>query len=234
MVALFTRISLAILFISLVSCGGGNIFNRKNEGIIFFDVSFPYEQNSIRLELYPKEMTFEFHKDQMHASISSSFGVVATDIYIDNKNKKFTQILKSFGEHYGMSLDESNIKTWTDRQQITRIESTADTLTIAGFLCKKSIAYLPNDSLPPIQLYFTDEIKIDQSNWWNQFHEIEGCLLAYEVEQYGKRMRLVAREVRFQDVAPESFTIPSGTTAVDADGMYDQMDKLMKEFMGAE
>lgn len=234
MVTLYTRFSLAILLLSLVSCGGGNIFNRKNEGIIFFDVSFPYEPNSIRLELYPKEMTFEFHKDQMHASISSSFGVVATDIFIDNKNQQFTQILKSFGDHYSMSLNESNIKTWTNRQQITRIEHTSDTLTIAGFLCKKSIAYLPNDSLPPIQLYFTDEIKIDQTNWWNQFDEIEGCLLAYEVEQYGKRMRLVAREVRFQDVAPESFTVPAGATAVDADGMYDQMDKLMSEFMGSE
>ena len=234
MILIVKRLIFFLAILSIFSCGEGGIFNRKNEGIISYDVTFPYEPQSIRLELYPKEMTFEFSKGLVRASLSSSFGVVATEVIINNEDKKYAQVLKTFGDQYIMNLDENSIHTWTSKNIPARIEATNDTLTIAGYLCNKSIAYYSNDSLPPISLYHTKELHIDYSNWWNQYDEVDGFLLGYELEQYGKRMRLTAREITFQEVAPESFNLPTDAVETDAQGMTEKIDKLMSEFMGGD
>lgn len=206
----------------------------KNEGTIIYDVSFPYEENSLMLELYPKEMTFDFNKHFMRGTIKSAWGVVATDIIIDSKNKKYTQMLKTFSDRYEMTLTENNINDWFVMSPPVIIEATTDTLTIAGFLCQKSIAKFTNDSLPSIELYHTKELRIDESNWWNQFHDVDGFLLGYEIEQYGKRMKLRAREVRFQPVAAERFVVPQNYIPVDAPGMKANIERVVKEFMNEE
>ena len=231
MILIVKRLFFFLAILSIFSCGEGGLFNRKNEGIIIYDVTFPYEPHSIRLELYPKEMTFEFSKGLVKASLSSSFGVVSTEIIINNEDKEYSQVLKTFGDQYIMNLDANSIHTWISKNIPDRIESTNDTLTIAGYLCNKSIAYYNNDSLPPIQLYHTKELHIDYSNWWNQYDEVDGFLLGYELEQYGKRMRLTAREITYREIAPEVFSPPSGATETDAQGMTEKIDKLMNEFM---
>lgn len=213
------------------SCTDGPLFLMKNEGTIIYDVSFPYEENSLMLELYPKEMTFDFNKHFMRGSIRSAWGVVTTDIVIDSKNRKYTQMLKSFSDKYQMTLSEENMGDWLKMSPEMIIEETEDTLSIAGFLCTKSIARFKNDSLPSIELYHTDELRIDESNWWNQFHGLNGFLLGYEIEQYGKRMKLRAREIRFQPIAPEQFMIPSEYIPLDASGMKSKIEKVVDEFM---
>jgi hypothetical protein len=50
-------------------------------------------------------------------------------------------------------------------------------------------------------------------------------------EQYGKRMQLRAREVRFQPVAPEQFVIPADYIPLDARAMKSQLEKVVDEFM---
>jgi hypothetical protein len=216
------------------SCDNGPIFLLKNEGTITYDVSFPYEENTLMLELYPKEMTFDFNKHYMRASIRSAWGVMTTDLIIDNQQRKYSQLLKSFSDKYYMTLDENSIGEWLAYQPEIRIEKTEDTLTIAGYLCKKSIARFSNDSLPAIELFYTNDIRIDESNWWNQFAGVEGFLLGYELEQYGKRMRLRAREVRFQPVAPEQFVVPADYIPLDARTMKSQIEKVVDEFMSNE
>lgn len=167
----------------------------------------------------------------MRASIRSAWGVMTTDLIIDNQKKQYSQLLKSFSDKYYMTLDENNIGEWLAYNPKITIEKTNDTLTIAGYLCEKSIARFANDSLPTIELYHTNELRIDESNWWNQFSEVDGFLLGYELEQYGKRMRLRAREIRFQPVAPEQFVIPADYIPLDARAMKSQLEKVVDEFM---
>ncbi len=111
------------------------------------------------------------------------------------------------------------------------MEKTGIQDSIAGFLCEKTIAHFLNDSVPAIELYHTKAIKVDHSNWWNQFSEIDGFLLAYEVEQYGKRMRLQAREITYGPVADERFEIPADYLLITSDAMKEKIDGLMTDFM---
>lgn len=197
-----------------------------------YDVTFPYEKNTLLLELYPKEMILDFNRNYFHASLQSAWGVIATDVIVDNKQQSYTQLFKSFGDKYSLTLDDQGVASWYEKKPKLTVEKTSDTLTIAGLLCNKYVATFSNDSLPNIIVYATDEISVNQSNWWNQFGDIKGFLMGYEVEQYGKRMKLTAREVTFNHVAPEKFVIPEGYSPLDMESMDKQISKVVTEFMG--
>jgi hypothetical protein len=228
---IYRILSLISCFAIITSCGDNRFFSSESEGSIIYDVSFPYEQNSLMLELYPKEMLFEFNNDFLRGSLKSTWGVITTDLLINKDQKTYEQFFKSFGDKYSLALKSDNMKDLFSLTPEAKITPTDDTLTIAGYLCHKSLAVFPGDTLPPIELYFTKELDITRDNWWNKYYQIDGFLLGYEVEQYGKRMKLRAREITFQPIAPDRFVAPEGYTALNALDMDKQIKKVVEEFM---
>ncbi|MCC6599911.1 MAG: hypothetical protein IT223_04470 [Crocinitomicaceae bacterium] len=206
-------------------------FLPSKKGVVLYEVSFPYSQSSLIMELYPKEMVLEFSGNRFHTSLKSAYGVVATEFIIDNTEKTFTQLLKSFSEKFSMKLSEPEAEEWLKQYPGVRIVPTDIKEEIAGYQCKKSIAYFVTDSIPPIELYTTTELKIPTSNWWNQFKEVDGFLMGYEFEQYGKRMKLRAKEVRFEDVSEEKFIIPKEYKPLGITGMKHQIETLLSEYL---
>ncbi len=73
---------------------------------------------------------------------------------------------------------------------------TNQTDTIAGYFCKKALIVFEDMGMKEIEVYYTDQIKMDSPNWCTQYHEIEGVLMAYEIEEFGIKMRLEAEEVK--------------------------------------
>jgi len=223
-----TIISLAWL---LCSCGNTSNSTSGLEGKIIYDVSFPFEKNTVMLDLYPKELTFHFKDDMMHSEIKSSYDLLTTDFIIDNKQRKLTQLLKNMSSRYGMQLDESGMQSWLAQYPEIRLEPTTETETIAGYVCNKTVAHFVTDSLPDIFLYHTRGLGIDCSNWWNAFEGVDGFLLGYDMEQYGKRMRLRAREVKFEAIDDSEFAVPDNFKMTDAQGMHAQIMDVVNEFM---
>jgi hypothetical protein len=219
------------LMLVIMSCGNTGKSTSGLEGKIIYDISFPFEQNSVMLDLYPKEMIFHFKKGMMHSEVKSSYDLLTTDFIIDNENRVLVQLLKNMSERYGMKLNESETRTWNRQYPEVRLEPTGETETIAGYVCNKTIARFVNDSLPPIELYHTKGIGLDASNWWNSFEGVDGFLMGYDIEQYGMRMRLRAREVNFQSIDDSEFAVSDKFEMTNSDSMKAQLTKVVSEFM---
>jgi hypothetical protein len=214
------------------------LFSCKNkattdglEGKIVYDVTFPYEQNKLMLELYPKEMVLQFKGSKMHSKIRSSYDVMTTDLILDEEEKTAIQMLKNMSKRFAVEMNEAEVKEWVKQYPQVRIENTGVTETIAGYVCTRSIAHFENDSLPAIELYHTKGIGLSHSNWWNQFSAIDGFLLGYDIEQYGKRMKLRARSVSFEPVTDTEFLIAKDYGKVEMDRMKAEIDAVMKSFL---
>jgi Domain of unknown function (DUF4412) len=201
------------------------------EGKIIYDVTFPYEQNKLMLELYPKEMVLQFKGSKMHSKIRSSYDVMTTDLILDEEEKNAIQMLKNMSKRFAVEMNEGQVKEWVKQYPLVRIENTSATETIAGYVCTKSIAHFENDSLPVIELYHTKGIGLSHSNWWNQFSAVDGFLLGYDIEQYGKRMKLRARSVSFEPVSDAEFLVSKEYSKVKMDEMKSEIDAVMKSFL---
>jgi len=222
---------LLLIALGLTGCNPTVFFAGKNEGIIIYDVVFPFEQNSLMMELYPKEMTLEFKKEKMRATLKSAYGVVSSEFIIDHSTGQYVQLLKSFSDKSYTLIKRQNMPAWLAQFPEVTLELTGEEDSIAGYPCQKILAHFLIDSLPPIKLCATDKLNLDQTNWWNQFSEVDGFLLGYEFEQYGKRMRLTAREVRFGPVADERFEIPGDYQELAPDQMQRRIHELLSDFV---
>lgn len=225
----------AFLFLLLTliqtSCSEGGLFSKKHEGVIIYDVTFPYAENSLMMELYPHELTLEFKDGLYHTTLKSAYGVISTEFIIDEDKGEFIQLLKSFDDRTYIRLTREQMPAWLAQYPSIRLEPTGKRDTIAGALCDITIGHLENDSVPSIELYSTSEMDLSPSNWWNQFSGLEGFLLGYDVEQYGKRMRLRAREIRYGPVSADRFLIPSDYIQITPEAMHEKIESIMADLL---
>ncbi|MEN9334692.1 MAG: hypothetical protein RLY35_1872 [Bacteroidota bacterium] len=213
-----------LLFL-LVGCGDSNLpfFKSKKEGYIRYEVTFPNE-TGLMAQFYPKEMMFYFNENEAHAVLASAYNVVTTDFFVGQKDEFFSHYFKSYGDKQVIHMQHQNIHDWLKRYPDVRLEKTNEKMDIAGYPCEKTIAHFLNDSLPIIELYSTTAFGPKDNNWWNKFEGLDGVLMGYEVNLYGKRMKLRAAEVVFEKQDPSVFARPEGYRSVS----FDEMDSSLK------
>jgi GLPGLI family protein len=226
---------LGFLLMCLVGCDDVKIpfIHSKKEGYIKYEVSFPFE-SGLMTQFYPKEMFYYFNEDQARITLSSSYGVVQTDFFIGQKDEFFSHYLKSFGDKKVIHMHHTNVHEWLKRYPDVEIKQSNEKKEIAGFLCQKAIADFVGDSLPDTDLYYTQEIHIKDKNWWNKYAGVDGVLLGYDVNLYGKRMRVKAVEVVFGPQDPVLFARPEGYEEVNMDQMESALRELSDSFEDSE
>lgn len=221
---------LGVMAITMISCNDSTTQREFTEGVIEYEVSFPFDQDDMLINLYPQKMVMNFDNGQIQAELRSLGGIVTSRFYVDNNTQHFSQVLKSFDEKVAMHLDAGGVENMLSKMPTMVLDPTGEIDTVAGFACHKTIANFASDSVPPIVLYHTPDIKILEPNWWNQFNECSEVLLGYEVEQYGMRMRLLATHVRIEEVDDSVFDIPDGHEEVDWEGMQTKIEGLLDQF----
>ena len=223
-------IALCMLCFVISSCDVDPFGNSINEGVIEYDVSFPYLENSVLKNVFPEEMVFHFKDDQVHGELKSLGGIVSTEYIANGESQELVQMLKAFKDRYAMKLSSDQVGVMLTEMPAVTFEFTDETDSIAGYLCKKTIANFLTDSVPPIILYHTDQIEIENPNWFTHFREIKGVLLAYELEQYGMRMKLRARKVINQKVENDFFKVPEQYEMIKRSEMAQHVNDMISQF----
>lgn len=226
----YTLLSLIIL-VFLTQCKEVEESSSFDEGVIVYEVTFPFNQDDLLIHLFPGEMMMEFKQDKIHGRLKTVGNIVQTDFIVDNKSREFSQLLKAFEDRYVLSLDEKGVAQMLETMPKMKLIPTEETDSLAGYLCRMTIAEFTTDSVPSIELWHTNEIDIESPNWCNQFNGLDEVLLGYEIEEYGMRMRLRAKEVKYIEVSDEQFAVPSDHNSVDLANMRAKIFELMETYM---
>lgn len=196
------------------------------EGVVIYDVEFPDQRKSILMNVYPSEMRMEFRDNMMHGRLESIGGLVSSEIIVDTEKKRYWQLLDSFGDKISCELNEDQVNEFIIPAQ-RKMEHTGCS-TFLGLDCSE-FETIEKDGKTPVELVSTKDIDIDNANWYTPFADVDGLLLLYELEQWGMRMRLKAREVRFEKVDKKRFDLPDDYAQIPADSMYLKLEELMKD-----
>lgn len=207
-------------------------FDRPEaEGRIYYELSFPFLEGNILENVFPTEMVLSFKDDRMTGEIRSLGGIMKTSFITDNDVKTIHQMLKNYSDYTYARFDEVGLNDLLSSQPGVRIESTNDSAVVAGYKCAVSMAYFLIDSVPPIQLYHTNQIDIEEPNWYTQFNQLNEVLLGYEVEQFGMRMKLMATQVIKCEVPDASFVVDQNYHEVTGDQLSVQLKTLLNEYL---
>lgn len=221
------------LLLSLLGCADFSPFDQRlREGIIEYEVTFPYleDDQSMLASLLPEKMYLYFAHNRYTTELTTVGGLFKNRFVSDQDERKLTHQLKVFKKKVEAEYDETAVQRQLQTMPHLTIIQTNETDTIAGLPCRKAIGIFDHISLPEMVIYYTDEINVDSPNWFSQFHNIDGVLMQYEVEQLGIRMRFRAISVQGLDVPPEQLNPEPGYDKIIPEQLQVELEELLNTF----
>lgn len=199
------KYSFAVVLMLLLLVAGCSSEPRKEvEGTIVYAIDYPNNKDNFFLySILPKEMEVHFQNGKVQSVIKKAN--LLNELQVDCNKKKFSAYF-SYGEDaFDVTLNDADVKQMINDQKRYTVKWTSEKDTMAGFNVKKAIATAVNDPSDKITLWYTDEISVKNSNWYNPFSDVDGFLLAYSIDRYGIRMEFKAKAFREGPITQDHF-----------------------------
>jgi len=230
---------LLLFFILIVSLSGffssceeeeNIVVPKLTEGVLHFELSYPYYEDAFMASIMPDEMEMTF-KNNVYRNHVSQGGLFSSTVIADCNAETLILILDLGPKRIYCSLDRALTDTMLMNYPIPDILKVNEFDSIAGTFCEKKSAIFDHlEDGYDVELYETFDIDIQNSNWCNQYREIEGVLLGFEVEQFGIQARMKATKLDSVKVNDSIFNIPQGFKEVSLERMLFEMDEISKSF----
>jgi hypothetical protein len=149
-------------------------------------------------DMLPGTMTTRFKDNNMSQELSAGMGMFSTSFISDFNHKTIAQTLSMLGKQYACKVDSSGLPELI-------------------YNCKKALVRPENGTA--YEIYYTDEISIENPNFYNAYAPVKGVLMDFQVTRYNIRMHLTASKVTSESVSDELFTLNAQAKMVSIDEM---------------
>jgi len=202
---------LCLCSIVFSGCKTGGIFDsRLSEGIIEYDVSYPYmSEDNFMLDFLPTTMTLKFKDNRSVTELSAGFGMFRTNFITNSNEFELNHLVKLYNKKYVAEFDKSTIQEIINEYPDYTIIELNEKQVIAGYQCSKALIVYDDVDTREFYIYYTDEINFQDPNWPTPFAEINGVLMGYEIKQFNITTRLFASNVQEADIEFEEFEVPA-------------------------
>jgi GLPGLI family protein len=191
----------------LTSCNHDLFHNRISEGTIEYKIVVLDSANPLA-KMAPDKMVVKFKNNIAYADLEAGMGMFQV-VFVNNEPaKKLTQMVHIIDKKWAYTADTGVVRKELNHDIQYDITDTAGTKVIAGYNCKKAIAHSRNKKGPDVELYYTNDIQLDQPNWATPFNGVEGVLMQYRISKYGFYMEFTAQKVQPDKIDDNLFKIP--------------------------
>lgn len=205
----------SILFLFIAVTG----FSQPlTEGKVVYEISYPDTSlDALTISMLPTEATLYFKGDKTRMEMKMGLGMNMIAI-ADNKAMTTTVLMDIMGNKSAMTMTDEDLKKASKKEDEYEIVTTAETKMIAGLPCKKAVVTLKDKN--SFNVWYTDGIKVKNSNWNNQFKNIDGFLMEFRMDQtLGLSMLMTAKSIADVKTTEQLFAIPEGYKTINSDEM---------------
>lgn len=176
------------------------------EGVIEYDVK-PVDESNPMAGLAPGKMTVKF-KDNMLVAEMSTMGVFTTTFIFNPVKKNLIQLVKVFDVKQACIDDEKSIAEENKNYELV-FEETNEKKEIAGYKCKKVVATMADDPSKTFDVYYTEELNINNPNANTPYDKLKGMLMQYRLKKFGLELEFTAKGVEKEKISNEEFELPA-------------------------
>lgn len=194
----------------IVGCSDGSKSFKNNitEGVIEYEVTYPeLDSNNIMLEMLPDKMVMKFKGDKYISRLQTAAGIIEMAVLADGGSEKMYNLVKIFSDYYSLEMNKEEALAMTNVLPPFRTEFLDDSKIIADARCKKVLLDFGTAKDESYIFYYTNDVSIPNPNWCTPYHEIDGVLLDYRLENYDMNMRFKAIRIIPQQVDDKEFEI---------------------------
>jgi len=221
----FGFFAVAILFIS---CSHSFRSNDAKEGCIVYDISYiDSEENNPLISLLPANMTLNFKDNNTITKIEGYLGIFRFSYLCNAKLHQSGTLLQILDKRYIYIDKEGAMGFGYNALDGMQINKTDETKEIIGFKCKKAIVTYNDPTPKTVELYYTDEIAIENPNANNPFKDIDGVLLQFEVKMNNIGMKFKANRLEKIKIKDMEFEIPKGYKKITKEKMAEIMNSFI-------
>lgn len=220
---LFQSVSGILLLLIVGSCGQDN-GKAVDEGVIEYTASVVDQANPMA-GLAPSKMTIKFKNNKSCAEMSAGMGLFSTSFISDPEKKTLTQLVKLLNKKLSLVLNQAAI---TKENELSKFQLTPlkGTKMIAGYKCSSAHVKMEDDLQTEFDIFYTNELKIDNPNFANPFFMIDGVLMEYQMKKFGLEMKFTAKSIKKEDVDDATFELPAEYKPISAEEMNTLFEQL--------
>ncbi len=235
---------LLVLVVSLFSCGGteeetkeatNGVKKDMKKGTVKYKVSYPYfEGESLAKAMLPKEMYFVFH-DGLINQYTKKGGLMRMGVMGSSKLDSVSMYLDFGNLDIRSNFSGAAIKGFIENQTKIQIEFVeGEEKEIAGLNCKKAIGKYLDGSNPDFTIWYTEELEVEEPNFYNPYAEIKGVLMEFQVERFGLVSEMKAES--FSEELPEEHTFQLDTNFIklNFESFNTQLRELFEKTVGKD
>jgi len=208
---------LFILFFS----GCENIFKSNvEEGLIEFEITYPETgAGDLMAGILPNQMILRFKDDRTAGSLGTPMGIFKTELLSFPETRTIYQLVKLMNQKHALRVESNDIESLYSELPEMKIHFVDSTKEVAGYECKMAVVTFKDNIKEEFSIFYTDEIDLENSNWFTPFHEIRGVLLEYQIRKYNYELRLTATKVISKEIDESYFVVPDDYVEIDQNGM---------------
>lgn len=168
----------SLSFIGLFSgCNKSEVGNIR-EGEIHYNIVYNGRIGTIPEDLMPSSMVVKFKDNKTMFEITTPIGNNGIFNVVDPDEKKIDTYIRIFGMKYFYSGPIDEVPPGIDPMLDLKITLTDKTSEIFGLKCRNALAEIPGSGFS-FDLWYTDDIKIDDPNQSTPFKQIDGVLISF-------------------------------------------------------
>lgn len=181
-----------------------------SEGTMKYSITYlDDESKNPIISLMPSHLKMSFKESSVIMEVEGWMGVFKTSFIKNGSSKEAITLLKMLNKKYCYRSYGSKGYLGFDANGEMIIEFDEELKEILSYSCKHAKVTLPEKNLT-YDIYYTEEIGIDNPNEFTPYDQIPGVLMEFQIEINGIPMYLIASEVIESEIPDEAFDVPEG------------------------
>ncbi|MDE5423603.1 hypothetical protein L3073_15390 [Ancylomarina sp. DW003] len=186
------------------------------EGIITYKVSYEANQDANPIvSLLPTQVEYKFKDNNISVLSEGYLGFFSTKFISKINEPNSSLLFKILNNKMNYQFASDEVPFIYNHKLATNIKYLETDKIIAGYKCKLARVYIKE--LPePIDVYYTQDIYVENPNRNTPFSKIDGVLLEFETTMNKIKAKFSAQEVCMTPVHTDEFKIPADYVKTDA------------------
>ena len=198
------------------------------EGKIRFGIT--YEQSHVggySTAILPKEMIMEFSDDKVMSTIEGGLGFFSMIHVTDLSHSQHSTWIKFIDKRYIYEGNRRESPCCFGMLDGMHLEFTDSTKEIAGLQCLKAIASFPDNGIESFDIWYTEELGLENPNINTPFEEIPGVLLEFNTLMGNTNMHMSATAFEARHIPQKKFLSPQNYRPVSKSEMESILNALL-------
>lgn len=198
-----------------------------SQGEVHYNIEYIKSAGTMPVDLKPRTLVVSFKQDKILFEILAPFGNQGIMNVINPEEKIYDTYINMLGIRYYFSSQPGDMYPGFREMEGAEIKKTEKTAVICGYNCKNAEITFPSDRNKVYNFWYTNEIKVKNSNALTPFRDIEGVLMSFYYIMGGSELKFDAETVYNKEIPDKAFERRSKFRLVDKANM----DKIITDMV---